>query len=67
LPYADAKIHNRVRLMPVILSIDRILDPSANAAITAICLSLASTFAMRVNVLRLPLPVKCFCVTIIAF
>jgi hypothetical protein len=42
-----------LRLIPVILSIDRILEPSANAAITATCFSFASMYAMRITVSRL--------------
>src|SRR6185312_15925215 len=46
------------------------LEPSANAAIIAICLSFGRTFAIDVisltrdNVIQFLLPVKCFCVTI---
>ena len=35
-----------LRFIPVILSIERILEPSAKAAITAIFFSVFSTFAM---------------------
>lgn len=61
------------RLMPVILLIDRILDPSAKAAITVICLSLGSALAIGVeypnwnNVIQFLFAVNCFCVTLTYF
>src|SRR2546427_8935414 len=45
-------------------SIERMLEPSANAPITAICLSVLSTFAMPLTVLHKYEYVKYFCDTI---
>src|SRR5438445_10137157 len=52
------------RWTPVMRSIERMLEPSANAPITAICLSVLSTFAMLVTVLHKLGLVNSFCVTI---
>src|ERR1019366_2660526 len=45
-------------------SIERMLEPSASAPMTAICLSKLRTFAMRLTVLQKRFLVKCFCDTI---